>query len=526
EPGDPARRVRAEFLRSLLLQHPGTPPMHEKGLRLSGAWIEGALDLEGCRIGRDIGLVDCVFDASLVLRAAVIDSLYLDGSSLPGLVAERLEARGDVYLRGAVVEGAVVLAGARLRGEFVADGAAVTSVGEVAIDAARLVAGGNVLLRGAVVTGGVRLAGADIGADLMATGARITRPGAAALEAEGLRTRGDVALRLAEIEGTVALVGARVAGDCDFTGGSFSEAEDTAITLARATIEGAFILRDGARVDGVLNLNGASAGALVDHPDAWPAAGNLKLNHFVYGAILGASAEASVRLSWLARQNPARWGEDFWPHPYEQLSAALLDMGHDEDARRVLIEKERLQRRARRARVGRGPWRAVLAIKDGLLYLTVGFGRVPLLAFLWLLLIWLGGAGLHAAVAYHDALRPNVPVFLRAPEWVLCDVERGTRLFVPSLGTEREGLAAPGQSQLACFRDQPEAASYPRFNSWIYSLDVLLPGMEVGQQSYWAPDIRKPWGAAGRVVLYFQVLTGWALSLLAVAGFSGIVKSR
>jgi hypothetical protein len=33
-------------------------------------------------------------------------------------------------------------------------------------------------------------------------------------------------------------------------------------------------------------------------------------------------------------------------------------------------------------------------------------------------------------------------------------------------------------------------------------------------------------GSAGKWFLYFQTLAGWALSLLAVAGFSGIVKSR
>jgi hypothetical protein len=45
---------------------------------------------------RDIGLLDCRFDAIPVLRSAVIDTLSLDGSDLPGLNADRLEARGDL----------------------------------------------------------------------------------------------------------------------------------------------------------------------------------------------------------------------------------------------------------------------------------------------------------------------------------------------------------------------------------------------------------------------------------------------
>jgi hypothetical protein len=94
--GDEARRVRAELVRFILLAHPGAPAMHEKGLRLSGAWITGVLDLEGCRVPRDIGLLDCRFEATPVLLSAVIDTLAFDGSDLPGFSGNRLEARGDL----------------------------------------------------------------------------------------------------------------------------------------------------------------------------------------------------------------------------------------------------------------------------------------------------------------------------------------------------------------------------------------------------------------------------------------------
>jgi len=54
----------------------------------------------------------------------------------------------------------------------------------------------------------------------------------------------------------------------------------------------------------------------------------------------------------------------------------------------------------------------------------------------------------------------------------------------------------------------------------------VLPALETGQQDYWAPDTRTAWGYAGKAFGYFLTLAGWALSLLAVAGFSGIVKSK
>ena len=82
---DTARTVRAELLRFLILGSNDSFRMHEKGLSVSGARVTGILDLEGCRIPRDIRLKDCLFDASPLLRSAIIDNLFLDGSALPGL---------------------------------------------------------------------------------------------------------------------------------------------------------------------------------------------------------------------------------------------------------------------------------------------------------------------------------------------------------------------------------------------------------------------------------------------------------
>lgn len=526
EAGDADRAVRAALLRFLILGGPDAPRQHEKGVRLSGAWITGALDLEGCRAPHDIGLADCRFEAAPVLRAARIDTLFLDGSILPGLVADRLEARGGVYLRGAAVEGAVVLTGARMGGELSCDGALLARPEGVALDAARLDARGGVLLRGATVRGGVTLTDARLGADLDAVGAVIERPGAIALHASGADIRGDVALRVATVRGEVRMKNARVSGDCDLSGGTFEEAGGAALTLNRSAVAGAFIMRGQTAIRGALSLNGAALGAIVDDPQSWPGPGDLLLNRCDYGGFLASPVDGRTRIRWLSRQDPARWGEDFWPQPYEHLAGVLLEMGHGEDARRVLIARERLQRRARRARAGSGVARAVLWLKDALLAITIRYGREPLLAFAWLALFWTSGAALFAAIEAQEALRPNAPVFLRSPEWTLCGVAAAETLAMPSLGAARAGLAAPGQSQLACFLRQPEAASFPKFNPWMYALDQVLPAMETGQLDYWAPDTRTAWGYAGKAYGYVLTLAGWALSLLAVAGFSGIVKAK
>jgi hypothetical protein len=523
---DPARIVRAEFIRFLILGGDEGSRLHEKGLRISGARVVGKLDLEGCRIPRDIGLKDCLFDAAPVLRSAIIDNLFLDGSAFPGLQAERLEARGGLTIRSATVTGQIRLSGARIGGNIEADGAMIALPDEVAFHADGLEVRESILLRGAHVRGGVNLSGARLGADVNATGVRIERPGEVALDGEGIAARGDMVLRGATIAGEVRLWGADFGGNVHCASATLAQPGGYCMRLNRAKVDGAFFLLEGASVNGVLDLTAAAIGAIHDDEASWPQRGDLLLNRCRYGAFIGGPVDAESRLDWLARQVPERWKEDFWPQPYEQLSAVLRDMGHDEDARTVLIAKERLQRRARRARTKNPALRIVLAAIDGILAVTVRYGRQPLYAFVWLMLFWVIGAVVFNLAYRNGALKPNSPIVLRSLEWTLCALEQTDSRYMPSTGQVMPGRATAGQTQLSCFLSQPESASYPEFHPWMYSLDTLLPVTELGQGEFWRPDPSKPKGWFPLHYYFFQSVIGWALSLLAVAGFSGLVKSR
>jgi hypothetical protein len=235
---------------------------------------------------------------------------------------------------------------------------------------------------------------------------------------------------------------------------------------------------------------------------------------------------ARERLDWLSRQTPGRWGEDFWPQPYEQLAKVLGEMGHDEDKRRVLVEKERLARRARRKRAGSPAMRLTLLVKDAVMGLTTGYGRLPLLALVWMVVLWIAAPHSTRISTGRTRCAPIRPWCCVRPNG--CSARRrGTRpAFLPSLGTERAGLAEPGEAQLACYRRQPEASAYPKFNALMLSADAIIPGSGSGQGAYWSPDTRTPAGYYGKWFMYFQGIAGLALGLLAVAGFSGIVKSN
>ena len=520
---DPGRVVRATFLRFLILGGEAGCRPHEKGVLVRGAWISEVLDLESCRVFRDIGLNDCRFEATPILRAAIINRLFLDGSQLPGLQAERLEARGGVYLRGAELEGAINLDQARLGGNLECDGATIRNRGGYALSGRSLEAR-NVLLRGATLRGGANLSGSVLAADLDAAGATIPAFEQMALEAGELSCQGSVVLRNAHVTGEVRLTGSHIAGDLDCSGTVIENAGAAALEVRRVVVKGAFFLRREARLDGTLALTGASIGTIHDEVACWPKAGDLLLNRCRYGAFIDGPVDAESRLDWLARQTPLRWGEDFWPQPYEQLASVFREMGHGEDSSAVLVVKERLQRRARRARTENPAWRAALFVADGILGVTLGYGRRPLYALVWLVGFWLLGVAIFGYAERQGAIMPNSAVVLRAPEWTLCGVEQGQQRSLVASGAS-QGLAAPGQDQLACFRQRWEASSFPAFSPWMYSLDTLLPVLDMGQRTFWRPNPTKPGGRVAINYFYFHSVVGWALSLLAVAGFSGLVKS-
>jgi hypothetical protein len=195
----------------------------------------------------------------------------------------------------------------------------------------------------------------------------------------------------------------------------------------------------------------------LDSLASWPK--ELYLNGFVYDTLM-AEPEVSprARLNWI-KLDPRGYS----PQPYEQLAKFYRMTGQEQAARQVMITKE-WRRRSTLSPFGR--------LWGYLLYATVGYGYRT----------WLAGA------------------------WIALLLVPGTQIFNDAYSADQLVAATDNLRQ------------QPAFHPVIYTLDLLLPIVSLGQDSAWIPH-----GPSERWVWLF-LLMGWVLTTAVVAGLTSILK--
>lgn len=285
---------------------------------------------------------------------------------------------------------ALSLINATVSGAVNLNGAEITAPEEWAVSAGGLVAEGGVYCAdGFIAHGEVRLMGAQLPGGLHMRGALLERPGrrgvALALDnavastldfSDGFTANGTVRLRGARISDNLTFEGAVLNGPPDGHGPSLTallmQAVDFDFTLAR-------------QPSGTVDLRGAQVSYVHDSEQSWPDV--VELEGFVYGSIKkvesGERREAVGRWDSVARRVAwIRRSPGYSPQPYEQLASWYRTIGHDDDARRVLLAKQR-HRRCTLSLPTR-TWGHLLDV-------TVGYGYRPWLAGVWLLALTLLG---------------------------------------------------------------------------------------------------------------------------------------
>jgi hypothetical protein len=570
------RTVR--ILDSALPAFDGTRLRLDGILDLTGSDIAGSVRLEQARVSGQLRLRAARAGAGAPAEAVVATGLSVDG----GVDCTRMEARGGVSFQAAAVTGAFDLTGARIScpggrglnlnyatlggtldcrelavdGETWANNCRVSA--QLTMPGARLdnpagmaffagglrVGGGAFFTDGFCARGEFRLIGAQLAANLTIEGATFDNPGAVAVNLErasigslhgddltckgqlsmtGARISGEVSLaravletgdgepalnaERAQIDGTLVLREARTLGEVNLrtirvgerlllTGAELRDPHGMACRLSRAQVT-ADMFCDRMSTEGQLRLAGAAVGGTITLNQARLAnpagkavdAENLRVQELVLkpAAPAGGGVDLSHATIGVLRDDPATWPERLYldgltyqaldprlpvghrlrwlardprghqPQPYEQLAAHYNAIGQPAQARDVLYARERIQHQ------GKGPvTRAWSRLQD----ITVGYGYRPRRALGWLALLLATGS----------------VVFSVAPP--------------PAM--------------------QPGTA--PHFNGIIYTLDLMLPVVNLGQKYAFNP------GGAQQWLSYCLIAAGWTLATTVAAGAARILR--
>lgn len=465
---------------------------HEGAITFSNASIGGRLRCGGLSADGTVRMRNTEIGAAFVLSRA-----RLSAPAGVALDAGGLAVRGGMFLvEGFTAEGQIRLIGARLGANLALAGAVITNPGAVALDldrvtmsncdAAGIICAGQVSCVGARFSGGLDLTGAHLdGGDdqpaLNASGVTVDGP----VMLTGLRARGEVNFRSSHIRDLVQLNGA-----CLENPGRialcFAHADITAdISCDDIAITGTTTLAS-ARIAGTVSLERARlanpAGAALDArylqagqvrlipADTGRSAVDLSHAHVGLLADDPASWPAALNLSGLTYQalepqlaasERLRWlalspsGQQ--PQPYEQLAGHYNAIGQPAQARRILYARERRQRDSK------GPLGRTWSLLQDL---TVGYGYQP----------W------------------------RAASWLLMLLITGTIVF----------QAAPPPPQ--------QNGAGPHFNAVIYTLDLLLPIVNLGQKNAFNPTGAEQW------LSYALMAAGWILATTIAAGVARVLR--
>ncbi|MGR6920713.1 hypothetical protein ACU635_41305 [[Actinomadura] parvosata] len=512
------------------------------GLVASNLQVEGDLRLTGCHVTGEVRL-----------RSARVSSNFsLNGARLecPGgtaLNAEHLDVGSNLLARdGFSGDGEIILTAARIGAAVNLEGARLRAPGGLAFGGSNLVAQVGLFARHMEVEGEFSLRFARVSGPLTLRQSTLRNPGGLALHGGGLNAESGLYLSRIETEGVVWLEGASVGRTLNLDGARLRAPGEVALRGDRLTVDGALLARDGMSAEGEISLTDASVtgpahfkGATLANPDGsalsangltvgkvlnlcegFSARGRIRLTYAQIGSRLcfdGATLEAPGGIALTCRRlevrelamrtakpvlgtvdlrharvgvlqdDPRDWPDElcmdglsyevlepmlpaaerlgwlrrdpdgYLPNAYEQLAAMYRRLGSEGDARATLLAGQRQRR-------GTLPWYA--RFWGHLQDVTVGYGFHP----------------------------------LRAAGWLVALLAVGTVVFA---------VAEPPPLK------RGEA---PQFNPFVYSLDLLLPIIDFGQEKAFNPGGGTQWLAYGLIA------AGWVLATTIAAGLTRTLR--
>ena len=394
--------IRAEVIAALALGAVAGIPGRTAGVRIRGARVVGELDLRHGTVDVPLTMLNCTFTDAVRLEQSITKSIDLKDSQLVGLCATGAHIRGSLTLSGVEITGGgqdaallqlltvdtdlrctrlrcsgrITLINTRVGSALVLNYAELSYPGDIAINLGGMTVGSSLYFSDATIEGHLRMPGISIGGLLSLTGSTLSHPPTEgyfphqSITADSITVGGDALFDGLTAAAQIDLTGARFGGRLSFKGAALTATLPgwAALAANAVTVARGLYIGDGFRAEGIVRLTGVQIGGHLDLVGMAPDSGRLQLYYakaatvrdgrtkhgqYVSGGVdswpkdvaldgftyeaFDPYLDASERIKLLRRQ------PGYAAQPYEFMAAYYRALGHEEAARRILIEKERVR---------------------------------------------------------------------------------------------------------------------------------------------------------------------------------------
>ncbi|MFX4230260.1 hypothetical protein ACOL3I_02070 [Aliarcobacter butzleri] len=492
--------IRGEFLRTLILSNNQEIAVNgnryilkidPRGIDFRGIFISGVFDFSFCNTDLSFTFINSFFEEEIRLINSKIKILNLTGTLVKLISAQKLICDSDIFLRdGFKSKGKIDFISAQIGGSLICTNGKFKNKNSVALNFNSSKIDGNVQLNGFEANGKVEFSYAQIGVGFDCTNGKLINKNETALTFNSSKIDGNVLLG----------EGFCISGNLDFTASQIGKVK----VSEKIRIKGSCLFE-------FMKVNTILIEKLNFHKIILNKKGfkKLHLDGLVYNHLSGVNLDSITLINWLSKM------PKFKPQPYKQLAKVLRNMGHNEDANNIMIEYNDIITSKSKN------W--FIKILKKIYGFTAAYGYKPMRVLGTMFMVWFLCSLFYWNASKVAVFAPTNPLVFQKKDSYICNVNsNGTPLL------DFFNYSKYNSSNNWILNENLEG-EYTTFNPFLYSLDVILPIVDLQVEKDWGQYISSNNGTLNdftRWIMWFEILFGWTYSLILVAILSGLAKNE
>lgn len=493
--------IRGEFLRALILSNNQEIDINgnryilkidSRGIDFKGIFISGVFDFSFCNTDLPFTFINSFFEKEIRLINSKIKIMNLTGTLANSISAQKLICDSDIFLRdGFISKGKIDFISAQIGASLICTNGKFKNLNSNALNFNSSKIDGNVQLNdGFEANGKVEFSYAQIGVGFDCTNGKFINKNGTALT-----------FNSSEIDGNVLLgEGFCISGNLDFTASQMGKVK----VSEKIRIKGSCLFQ-------FMKVNTIIIEKLNFHKILLNKKGfkKLILDGLEYNHLSGENLD-SLTLIKLLEEMP-----EFKPQPYKQMAKVLRNMGHHEDANNIMIKYSDII-------TGRSENKFIKILKQ-IYGFTAGYGYKPMRVLGTMLMVWFLCSLFYWNASKVAVFAPTNPLVFQKKDSYNCNVNSGGTSLLDIFSWSKYN------STNNWVLNKNLDGEYTTFNPFMYSLDVILPIVDLQVEKDWGQYISSNNGTLNDVtrwIMWFEILFGWTYSLILVAILSGLAKNE